>query len=99
METYLFRRYDINHNKTVQDNHLTNHVVITSSRRLYVMNILISECNNKLLYCRDKSHKFKLALIKVCTWFMVVSFFNLIKCSSLSNIFSSIVNLSLRLFT
>ena len=38
---------------------------ITSSRRLYFMNILISECNTKSLYCKDKYLKFKSALIKV----------------------------------
>ena len=30
---------------------------ITSSRRLYFLNICISECNNKSLYCKDKSLK------------------------------------------
>ena len=28
---------------------------IASSRILYFQNILISECNNKSLYCKDKS--------------------------------------------
>ena len=59
---------------------------ITSSRRLYFLNILISEYNNKSLYYKDTSLKFKSSLIKVCTCFMFTSSFNLIKCSSFENI-------------
>ena len=46
-----------------------------------------------------KSIKFKSALIKVYNCFMFTYSFNLIKCSSFENIFSSVVNRSLRLFT
>ena len=56
---------------------------IKSSRILYFLNILISECNNKSLYCMGKSLMFKSALIKVCTCFMFTSSYNLIKYSSL----------------
>ena len=72
---------------------------ITSSRRLYFLYILISECNNKSLYFKNKSIKLKSALIKVCNCFMFTYSLNLIKCSSFENIFSSVVNRSFILFT
>ena len=73
--------------------------IATRSRRFYFLNILISECNDKSLYCKYTSLKFKSALIKVYTFFMYTSSFNLITFSSFENIFSSVVNRSLILFS
>ena len=62
-------------------------LIATRSRRFYFLNILISECNDKSLYCKYTYLKFKSALIKVYTFFMYTSSFNLITFSSFENIF------------